>query len=168
MGQNKLKDYLLLEGDVEEIEERYSNFFEVVGILFDSLEFDVISDDTHEMLDDLIDKVIDIILSLGDEEFDKDTNRAFMKVVTMLDLDQEISEGLTVKSRKVNSGRKRSSASKITGAEKLKYLKRLKKNRKKYKKSASLRRQTKRQQKKYKKTAGAKRAKQKYNTFNKK
>ena len=160
-------DMLVEEDNFEDISDSYDSFFATAGKLLDSLDTEKVSDDTHDLVDSLIDSIIDVILSLSDENFDKKTNDIFMEIVDMLGLDDEISEGLAVKARKVASGRKRSQSSRKTGADKMKYLKRLRERRKTYKKSASLRRKTKRKSKKYKKTAGAKIVKRKYKALNK-
>lgn len=164
--ENKLKEFLLQEADVDAINKKYKTFFATVGEFFDSMDNENVSDDTHDLLDDLVDAIIDTIISCGDEDFDSNTEKKFLKIVDMLDLDKDISEGLAVKSRKVSSGRKRSQSSRMTGSDKLKYLKKLKKSRKSYKKNASLRRKTKKRMKRYKKTGHAKQVKRKYKALN--
>jgi len=165
--ENKLKDFLLQEADVDELNEKYKNFFAVIGSFFDSMDNENISDDTHDLLDDMVDAIIDTLISCGDEDFDEKTEKKFLVIVDMLGLDKDLAEGLQVKSRKVASGRKKSQSSRMTGSDKLKYLKNLKKSRKGYKKNASLRRKAKKRGKRYKKTAGAKQVKRKYKSLHK-
>jgi len=163
---DKFKEYMkseiLLEEDFDTVSSGYDNFFTEVGELLDSLDSEDVSDDTHDLIDELVDKIFDVIISLGDEDFDEDTEEQFMDIVHMLNLDDEIDEGLSVKSRKIKSGRKRSQKSRLKGSDKLKYLKNLKKKRKDYKKNASLRKKTKKKSKRYRKTAQAKNVARKY------
>ena len=166
------KDYLdeaESHEDVDDMEKKYPTFFETCGKFFDSLDNEVMSDDTHKLLNALIDSIIDAILSCGDEEFDEKTEKQFLSIVKMLglDTDEDVDEGLAVKSRKTNAGRKKSGASRMTGANKIKYLKSLKKSRKTYKKSPSLKRKAKKKGIKYKKSARGKQVKKKYKTLNK-
>ncbi|MCK5016108.1 MAG: hypothetical protein KAS32_03470 [Candidatus Peribacteraceae bacterium] len=74
-------------------------------------------------------------------------------------LGEEVSK---YKSRRVKHGKKRSQAGKLKGAEKRKYLKRLKDKKKKYGRSGTAKRKAAVSAKKYKRTAGAKRAKRMY------
>jgi len=167
---DKFKDYmksddiLFEEEDFDSISSGYDNFFTEVGDLLDSLDSEDVSDDTHDLIDELVDKIFDVIISLGDEDFDEDTEEQFMDLVHMLDLDDEIdeSERLTVKSRKVKSGRRRSQKSRLKGSDKLKYLKNLKKKRKEYKKKASIRNKVKKKSKRYRKTSQARNVKNRY------
>ena len=64
--------------------------------------------------------------------------------------------------RRVKHGRKRSTAGRLQGADKRKYLKSLKDKKRKYKGSAATRSKVKRKRKKYLKTSGAKQAKRLY------
>ena len=172
----RIKAYLMESSIIEKLEsfsdvsDEDPKFFSEVGQLIDSLDSEDVSDDTTKVIDELIQKIIDVLLTLGDEEFDDDTNKQFMDVVKIMGLDEsdEMDEGLQVKSRKTKAGRKKSEKSKLRGSDKIKYLKNLKKNRKKYKKSALVRQQTKKKSKKYRKTAGAKKVQKKYKTLNKK
>ena len=143
----------------------YDHFFTEVGQLFDSLDSENVSGDTHDLIDNLIDKIFDVIISLGDEEFDKDTEEQFLDIVHMMGLDEEIDENvntLNVKSRKVKSGRRKSKSSRLKGTDKIKYLKKLKDKRKEYKKNASLRKKVKKKSSKYRKTAKARNTKKRY------
>lgn len=153
--------------DFDSISGNYDHFFTEVGQLMDSLDSEKIGDDTNNAADVVLDAMIDFILTLGEEEFDDKTDKHFMDIVKILGLDDEmdIEEGLNVKHRKTNSGRKKSQASRNKGANKLKYLKRLKARRKIYKKNASLRQKTKRKAKKYRKTAKAKQVVRKYKSL---
>ena len=68
---------------------------------------------------------------------------------------------------KVDHGRKRSKASRLTGKEKLEYIKTLKKRRKERRNNPSEKLKQKRYLKKYKKTAKYKRSKLKYKEYHK-
>lgn len=158
-------DVIFEEEDFDSIEGNYDHFFTEVGQLIDSLDPENISDETNNAADMLLDDMIDLLLTLNDYDFDAQTEKHFMNIVNILGLDKEVAEGLQVQARKTNGGRKRSQMSKIHGADKLKYLKRLKARRKQYKHDASLRHKVKRQSIRYKKTAGAKQVARKYKQF---
>lgn len=151
-----------------------NKFFTQFGELLDSFDTESVSDDTHTLIDELIDKIIDVMISLGDEDFDDDTSDEFMDVIKALgieddvDMDEDVEEGLQVKSRKTNSGRKRSETSRLRGADKIKYLKKLKSKRKDFKKNVSLRNKAKKKGKKYRKSGKGKQVARKYKTLKKK
>jgi len=68
---------------------------------------------------------------------------------------------------KVDHGRRKSKAAKLTGTEKLDYIKKLKKKRKERKNNPGIKQKQKRYMKKRKKTAQYKRTKQKYDQYRK-
>lgn len=74
-------------------------------------------------------------------------------------LGEEVSK---YKKRRVAHGRKRSASGRLKGAEKKKYVKRLKKRKKEYARNASMRKKAKVARKKYLRTSKAKQAKRKY------
>jgi len=173
------KSFMLSEetGDFEGIDDTYDDFFTTTGLLIDSLDSNKITTNTIELVDDLIDKIIDVLLSLEDDDLTGKSEEYFLDIVDMLGLDdddeedeEEIDENvntLRVKPRKVKAGRMASKSSKIRGKKKIQYLKKLRDRRKLYKKSASLKNKTKRKAAKYKKTSKAKMAKRKYKNAHK-
>jgi len=173
------KSFMLSEetGDFEGIDDTYDDFFTTTGLLIDSLDSNKITTNTIELVDDLIDKIIDVLLSLEDDDLTGKSEEYFLDIVDMLGLDdddeedeEEIDENvntLRVKPRKVKAGRMASKSSKIRGKKKIQYLKKLRDRRKLYKKSASLKNKTKRKALKYKKTSKAKMAKRKYKNAHK-
>jgi len=173
------KNFILSEetGDFEGIDDTYDDFFTTTGLLIDSLDSNKITTNTIELVDDLIDKIIDVLLSLEDDDLTGKSEEYFLDIVDMLGLDDEDEEDdeeidenvntLRVKPRKVKAGRMASKSSKIRGKKKIQYLKKLRDRRKLYKKSASLKNKTKRKAAKYKKTSKAKMAKRKYKNAHK-
>jgi len=80
---------------------------------------------------------------------------------------ENILKEYTYKTHKVNHGKRRSQASKLTGTEKLKYKKQLKKKSKERKNNPSMKLKAKKYLKKYKKTSQYKQSKKKYDLYHK-
>lgn len=155
------KNYMISEDE----QIGYGNFFTNLGEFIDSLQGVDLPDDSHNIIDNIVSNGIDLLLSLEDVDFSIQTEQYFMNIVHMLGLN--LDESLTVQPRKVNFGRKRSQASRLTGSDKMKYLKRLKARRKMYHTNASLRTKVKKQSIKYKRTSHAKFIHKKYNQLHK-
>lgn len=131
-----------------------------------TLDNDILDDESYNAIGESFESLLDVIISLEDDDLDDDSTEALQDL--FLDIEELDSlEEATYKPRKIKAGRAKSIASRMTGTEKMKYIKRLKANKKKYKTNATLRLKTKKKGKKYRKTAKGKQKIRTYKQFNK-
>ena len=174
--KNNLMDLILKETEdkktskPEEITEKEDIMVSMAEYI-DTLDDDSLDDNTLNLIDKAFDALFDVIISLEEEDLDDKSEEAFLKLMKSFDsldsVDFDLEEAYKYKAKKVAHGKRRSQSSRMTGSEKHKYIKNLKKNRKKYKRSASLRNKRKKKRKKYDRTAGAKQTKRIYKSLNK-
>jgi hypothetical protein len=153
----------------EEVKEKQSILMAMAKFVA-NLGDDILDDDSYDAIEVAFDALFDVIISLEEEDLDSDSDEEFLELMDAFDSLEsvEVDEAAyKYKRKKVGHGRKRSQAGKLTGSKKRDYIKKLKDNRKDYKRSASKRRDAKRKKKKYNKTAGAKQSKRMYKSMNK-
>ena len=157
----------LLNEEVEGYDEL--NIMRSILDLIESFDDDILDDESYSAIGSAYESLLDVLISLETDDLDDQSSAALGQIFQDIEeLEGESSSAdEAYKPRKVASGRQRSSASRMTGSEKLKYIKRLKKNKKKYKNNATARRKSKKSSKKYRKSAVGKRKMSMYKHLNK-
>ncbi len=153
----------------EEIDKK-ENILVLMAEFIDSLSDDVLDDESYEKIEIAFDALFDVVVSLGEEDLDDASDEAFVDLMKEFDkLDTvDVSEGVYKYKPRKKRGKLRSQRSKLTGAQKMKMIKKAREKRKLYKRSASMRLKAKKKAKKYRKSAKGKQTKRIYKSLNKK
>ena len=167
----KLLNFILRETEEkpEEIDKKESILVSMAQFV-NTLSDDYLDEDSYKQIEQAFDALFDIIVSLEDEDLDDKSDAAFMKLMKKFDeLDTvDLDEAAYKYKARKKRGKLRSQASKMTGSQKLKYIKKLKAKRKLYKRSATLRLKAKKKGKKYRRSAHGKHTARVYKSLNKK
>ena len=171
---NRLLNLILKEEDASKDKapkemEKKENIMVAMAEFISDLDDDLLDDKSYDAIETAFDALLDVIVSLEDEDLDDESDEAFIKLMKAFDsLDTvDVDEAYKYKAKKVAHGKRRSQKSRLTGAKKRDYIKKLKTKRKTYKKSASMRIKAKKKGKKYRKSAKGKQSKRLYKSLNK-
>jgi hypothetical protein len=164
-----IKDTILeyIEQDDEFINHELNLMVKIIEFI-STLSDDALDDESYDLIGEAYESLLDVIISLEDDELDDESSMALKRLfIDIESLEEEGVEEAAYKPRKIKAGRAKSSASRMTGSEKQKYIKRLKARKKKYKTSATARMKAKKVGRKYKKSAAGKQTKRIYKHLNK-
>jgi len=161
------KDEVKDEAPDENTEKQ--NIMVVMAKFISDLDDDLLDDESYERIDIAFEAMFDVIVSLDEEDLDDESDEDFLELMDAFDELEtvDVDEAYKYKAKKVGHGKRRSAKGRLTGSDKRKYIKKLKANRKVYRKSASVRIKAKKTKKKYNRSAAGKQTKRIYKSMNK-
>lgn len=168
----RLFDLILQEAESSKDEapkemEKKENIMVSMAEFISDLDDDFLDDKSYDAIETAFDSLLDVIISLEEEDLDDESDEQFIKLMKAFDSLEtvDVDEAYKYKPKKVKHGKRRSQKSRMTGAKKREYIKKLKQKRKTYKKSASMRLKAKKKGKKYRRSAKGKQTKRIYKSM---